>query len=146
MVLPVNVWGTDISGKPFRQLAYTLDISTGGARLAGITARLSVGNVITVRYKQAKARFQIAWVNNDNIGIQYVKDERFIWVELPEEELFFDREVINSAKVISDEPKACHQATQAAQREAGPRTSPAEMTALARPRCSSGKLRAMIFE
>jgi putative methionine-R-sulfoxide reductase with GAF domain len=90
MVLPVSIWGTDSSGKAFNQLAYTLDISTGGARLAGVLVALNRGDIIAVRYKQRKARFNVVWTKDNQVGIQYVPGERFIWVELPEED-FVDR-------------------------------------------------------
>jgi len=96
MVLPVSIWGTDSSGKAFHQLAYTLDISTGGAKLAGVKATLKPGEIIVVRYKQRKARFHVVWSANHEAGIQYVEGERFIWIELPEEE-FIDREPVREA-------------------------------------------------
>ena len=68
MVLPVSVWGTDSDGKHFHQLAYTLDISTGGARLAGLAAKLQKGDTIGVKYKQRKAPFRVVWTaNNQNV-------------------------------------------------------------------------------
>jgi putative methionine-R-sulfoxide reductase with GAF domain len=96
MVLPVSIWGTDSSGKAFHQLAYTLDISTGGAKLAGVMAALEPGEIIAVRYKQRKARFRVVWSANREAGIQYVDGEPFIWIELPEEE-FIDWEPVPEA-------------------------------------------------
>jgi len=96
MVLPVSIFGTDSSGKAFHQLAYTLDISTGGAKLAGVKAALKPGEIIAVRYKQRKARFRVVWNANHEAGIQYVEGEHFIWIELPEEE-FVDREPVREA-------------------------------------------------
>ena len=95
MVLPVNIWGTDSTGKAFHQLAYTLDISTGGARLADVKVGLKRGDVVAVRYKQAKARFRVAWVGNNQAGIEYLPGEKFIWIELPEEGWFTDREPVS---------------------------------------------------
>ena len=86
MVLPVSIFGTDKAGKPFNQLAYTLDISTGGARLAGVPAALNCGDIVGVRYKQRKARFRVVWVNQTQAGVQYLEGEPFIWVELPDGE------------------------------------------------------------
>jgi GAF domain-containing protein len=104
MVLPVNVYGTDSVGKPFHLIAYTMDISTGGARLAGISVHLSVGDLIAVRYKQAKARFRVAWVSKDQLGIQYAPNEKFIWVELPEDGGFADTVLIEEAEVAPTGP------------------------------------------
>ena len=86
MVLPVNISGTDTTGKVFQQLAYTLDISIGGARLAGITVALNCGDVVALRYKQRKANFRIAWTNRDQVGVRQVEGEKFMWVDLPDEE------------------------------------------------------------
>jgi len=96
MVLPVNLWGTDTTGRAFHQLAYTLDISTGGARLAGVQVSLKAGDTVAVRYKQRKARFRVVWTGNDQVGIQYIAGERFIWVELPDEE-FIDEAPVKAA-------------------------------------------------
>ncbi len=135
MVLPVTIWGTDTSGKAFHQLAYTLDISTGGARLAGVPAALNRGDIVAVRYKQRKARFHVVWTNNKQVGIQYIEGEKFIWVELPEEE-FVDRVTVTEtpAHPASTEPpppagssqgaREAAQETQAPQ-DAGSLTSPA---------------------
>ena len=98
MVLPVSVWGTDSSGKAFHQLAYTLDISTGGAKLAGVIVPLKRDEIIAVRYKQRKARFRVVWSAKSEVGIQYVEGEHFIWIELPEEE-FTDQEPVREAAV-----------------------------------------------
>jgi len=100
MVLPVSIWGTDSTGKAFHQLAYTVDISTGGAKLAGIQAELKPGEIIAVRYKQRKARFHVVWSANHEAGIQYVEGEHFIWIELPEEE-FVDREPVRETAPAS---------------------------------------------
>jgi len=86
MVLPVNISGTDTTGKVFQQLAYTLDISIGGARLAGIAVPLNSGDIVALRYKQRKANFRIAWINRDQVGIKQVEGEKFMWVDLTDGE------------------------------------------------------------
>jgi putative methionine-R-sulfoxide reductase with GAF domain len=135
MVLPVSIWGTDTSGKAFHQLAYTLDISTGGARVAGVPVALNRGDIVAVRYKQRKARFHVVWTNNNQIGLQYIEGEKFIWVELPEEE-FVDRVTVMETPApptsaeppppagSSQGPREAAQETQAPQ-DAGSIASPA---------------------
>jgi len=92
MVLPVRVWGTDVRGKPFNLLGYTVDISAGGARLAGVTADLQVDDVIAVQYKQQKARFRVTWIGApgspkaNQLGMEYLPGEKFIWIDLPSED------------------------------------------------------------
>lgn len=119
MVLPVSIWGTDSNGKAFHQLAYTVDISTGGAKLAGIQAELKPGEIIAVRYKQRKARFHVVWSANHEAGIQYVEGEHFIWIELPEEE-FVDREPVRESPPAEAVPAPASSAPSPAAREASP--------------------------
>jgi hypothetical protein len=94
MVLPVRVWGTEVHGKPFNLLGYTIDISAGGARLAGVAAELRLDDVIAVQYKQQKAKFRVTWIGAPDtpkakqFGIEYVAGEKFIWMDLPSEEFF----------------------------------------------------------
>jgi len=143
MVLPVNIWGTDAGGKAFHQLAYTLDISTGGAKLAGITAALKPGEIIAVRYKQRKSRFRVVWCANQEVGIQYVEGEHFIWIELPEEE-FVDREPIAETRRRPEAPPAPPPASEA---PPGPAVSaavsgaPAESKSSAPPQAPSEEAR-----
>jgi len=123
MVLPVSIWGTDASGKAFHQLAYTVDISTGGAKLAGIQAELKPGEIIAVRYKQRKARFHVVWSANHEAGIQYVEGERFIWIELPEEEFVDNAPVRETAPTSA--PAAPAPAASASQAVSEPVPAPA---------------------
>lgn len=92
MVLPVKLWGQDAKGKPFFQLAHTLDINRGGARLGGLQSLVNFDDTIEVQYRHKKARFRVAWVGRpgtpkaNQIGIQYLEPEKDIWaLELPED-------------------------------------------------------------
>lgn len=60
--LNVRVLGIDAQGKPFHQAAMTVDISTNGVRLTGITAELKVGDVVGLQSGGEKCRFKVAWV------------------------------------------------------------------------------------
>jgi putative methionine-R-sulfoxide reductase with GAF domain len=102
--LPVSIWGTDTSGRAFHQLACTLDISTDGARLAGVLASLACGDIISVRYKQRKARFQVVWTDNSQVGIQFVDGEKLLWIESPEEEILDGAVVREAASFSGDDP------------------------------------------
>lgn len=87
MQLEVRIWGMDSSGKPFSQLAHTLDISGRGARLAGITGPKQQGDIIGVQHGNQKARFQVMWVGEEGtaaqgqIGIQCMDAGRCLWAE-----------------------------------------------------------------
>ena len=126
MVLPVSIWGTDSAGKPFNQLAHTLDISVGGARVGGISVSLNPGDIVGVRYKQRKARFRVAWSAKTELGIKYLEGERFIWIELPEEEYtdrFRDKQGPDLADPLPDSGDAGIQGSPAemlAEQDAGP--------------------------
>lgn len=119
MVLPVSVWGTDVNGKHFHQLAYTLDISTGGARLAGLPTQLQKGDTIGVKYKQRKAPFRVVWTANNQVGIEYTEPGKFIWIELPETD-FVDREPVNELTASGQESSADSPAAAVAQDVSGP--------------------------
>jgi GAF domain-containing protein len=89
MVLPIRVWGKDLTGKTFEQLAYTLDISHQGARLGGIRVQIDMGSELDVQYKHQKATFRVAWVGQpgtrtaDQAGIECIEANKYIWPELP---------------------------------------------------------------
>ncbi|HUK88295.1 MAG TPA: PilZ domain-containing protein [Terriglobales bacterium] len=91
MVLPVRVWGMNALGKPFTQLAHTLDITPTGARLAGFHCDLNLDEVIGIQYRHRKARFRVAWVGRPKaagdtlIGVQCLELDKNIWgLELEE--------------------------------------------------------------
>lgn len=91
MVLPIRVWGKDLTGKTFEQLAYTLDISHQGARLGGIRVQIDMGSELDVQYKHQRATFRVAWVGQpgtrtaDQAGIECIEANKYIWPELPNE-------------------------------------------------------------
>jgi hypothetical protein len=84
-VLPVRIFGMDSSGKPFTALAHTLDITNSGARLAGISTSLTIGEIVGIQRGTDKARFRVAWVGEPNtrnagqIGVECVQDHKNIW-------------------------------------------------------------------
>ncbi len=56
------VSGLDCRGRAFTQQARTLDISSGGARISGITFELEPGSILSVQLANRKARFEVLWV------------------------------------------------------------------------------------
>jgi len=94
MVLPLRIWGTDAGGRPFVQLAHTLDVGTTGARLAGFRKPVTPGDILGVQYKLHKSQFRVAWVGRpgtsreDQVGIEYLGNDRKIFgLEVPSEPL-----------------------------------------------------------
>ena len=62
MVLPVRVWAKDITGQSIQELAHTLDITQGGARLGAIHYQLKIGEALLVQYRHLRMQFRIAWI------------------------------------------------------------------------------------
>jgi hypothetical protein len=83
-VLPVVVMGSDAEGKPVRQLAWTVDVSGGGARLVGVPA-LKTGETVTLSHNDRKGRFRVLWVGGKNtaltgqMSVRAVEPENWIW-------------------------------------------------------------------
>ena len=85
LVLPVRISGLDANGSLFEQEAETLDVTTTGARLSGITHALHRGCIIRVQRGPSKARFSVTWVgevggpDEGQIGIKLIEDGKLIW-------------------------------------------------------------------
>lgn len=61
IALPLRAYGTDATGKNFRQPVCTLDLSAEGARIHGLTG-IAPGQMITLENKKNKVRFEVMWV------------------------------------------------------------------------------------
>jgi hypothetical protein len=90
LVLPVRLWGVDTTGKPFHQMAHTLNVNHSGARLGGVRVLMPVDEIVGVQYKHKKARFKVVWLgrpgtkSEEQIGITRIQGEQEIWpMELP---------------------------------------------------------------
>jgi hypothetical protein len=85
LVLPVRIWGLDATGQMFEQNATTVDVTTKGAFLTGVTHRLQRGCVIGVEHRSSRARFRVTWVESTQddgprkVGVQLIEAGRFIW-------------------------------------------------------------------
>jgi hypothetical protein len=62
MPISVRIWGLDYYGKVFSQHAKTVNITPGGARLFGVTARLEPGFTVGLQCGSLKGRFVVVWV------------------------------------------------------------------------------------
>lgn len=86
-ILPVRVFGLDSAGKPFTDLAHTLDISSQGARLGGLKHQLAIGDIIGMQRGMDKARFRVCWVGapetqfQNQAGLHCMQPEKCIWPE-----------------------------------------------------------------
>jgi len=81
----VRIAGIDANGRPLLQAATTRNISRQGALLEGIQGTLKPGEIISVTYKNNKARFRVAWVGAPGtdragqIGVQSVDPSKCLW-------------------------------------------------------------------
>ena len=82
--LPVRVnWAE--SEQAINQIAYTLDVSRKGARLAGVTGLKGPGQLIVVRRNMGEARFRVVWIGRPRspqegqVGIECVEPDKTIW-------------------------------------------------------------------
>ena len=125
MKLEVRVWGMDSTGKPFSQMARTVDISGQGARLAGITGPKQLGDVLGVQHGNQKARFQVVWVgakgtaDQGQIGITCLDAGRCIWAEALKgapEEFGQGPEVLSAGEAVAGPTPAAGGATQSERR------------------------------
>jgi hypothetical protein len=83
-VLPVRVRGTDQYGKPFEEIAHTLDITATGCRIAAIHHPLRIADHVTVVYRQRRVTFLIVWVklidqHEFQVGLQTIKRQQDAW-------------------------------------------------------------------
>lgn len=90
LVLPVRLWGVDTTGKPFHQMAHTLNVNQSGARLGGVRVLMPIDEIVGVQYKHKKARFKVVWLgrpgtkSEEQIGITRIQGEPEIWpLEMP---------------------------------------------------------------
>ncbi len=85
MVLPIRIWGTGVDGKPFSQLAHTLDITSSGARVGGMRVLLNARDVVWLQCRHRKAQFRVVWTGRPGgarehqVGIECVEQMRNIW-------------------------------------------------------------------
>jgi hypothetical protein len=62
MPLTVRLWGLDSEGKVFSQNVKTVNITPGGARLFGVTAKLAPGFTVGLECRKQKGRFVVVWI------------------------------------------------------------------------------------
>lgn len=84
-VLPVRIKGKDCTGKPFEELAHTLDVTASGVRLGSIRRELSAQEEVTVFFRQRKMQFRVVWTkklkgtSEFQVGLQAVAHEKEAW-------------------------------------------------------------------
>lgn len=85
LTVPVRIFGTDVNGKPFSETVATVNISSRGAKLAGLQAKIKSGEVVGVAYGSQKSRFAVKWVGAPNsplegqVGLENVSPDKPFW-------------------------------------------------------------------
>ena len=86
------VFGFDRAGRAFMEQAQTLDISSAGIRLTGVSSEVVPGSILAVQQGDRRARFQVLWVGEPgsdlagHIGLQCVEvgghtQKRILYIE-----------------------------------------------------------------
>jgi hypothetical protein len=90
VTLSLRIYGLDSAGRPFSELARTLDVTAWGARLAGVCRELVPGDVIGIRVGANKGRFRVIWVgtpatdNARHVGVEGLEATKNVWgVDIP---------------------------------------------------------------
>lgn len=83
-VLPVRVKGKDSAGKPFEDIAHTLDVTPEGVRLGSVRRELNVLDEVTVFYRQRRIQFRVVWTKKltgteFQVGLQAVSRDSESW-------------------------------------------------------------------
>ncbi len=84
-VLPVRVRGVDASGASFEELAHTLDLTSGGARLGSIRRPLKQFDTLAVFYRQRRMEFKVIWTklldgrSEYQVGLQALTQAKEGW-------------------------------------------------------------------
>jgi hypothetical protein len=78
------VRATGEDGKPFEEIAHTLDITATGCRIAAIHHKLKIADHVTVVYRQRRVAFLIVWTklidkHEYQVGLQVVQQEKDAW-------------------------------------------------------------------
>lgn len=107
MVLPVKV---TVSGTI--HLAHTFDLTYVGARLGGLHADLTSGQIVWLHRGSKKAKFKVAWVqqispNEVHAGVQSLEQQNNFWgVDLSESERESRANVDALMELVSTKAKA----------------------------------------
>ncbi len=83
--VPVRIFGTDFSGRPFSENITTENVSRGGAKLSGLKATIKIGEVVGMAYGANKGRFRVKWTatrgtpQEGQVGLENVAPEKPFW-------------------------------------------------------------------
>jgi diguanylate cyclase (GGDEF)-like protein len=82
---PVQISGMDGDGKMFEDATATIDVTTTGARLSGLTHQVQKGYILELKHRSHKARYVVKWVgtkgtaDEGQVGVQLIDQGKLIW-------------------------------------------------------------------
>ena len=94
-IVPVRLWGMDVSGQPFIEAVWTHNVSTDGALLKGVRRKLQAGDIVGITYAQKKARLRIVWIGQagsaeeGHVGLQTLPGGENLW-PTPSKKIYTD--------------------------------------------------------
>ncbi len=80
--LRVRLNGVDCTGHPFKQTAFTHDVSVRGARLEDAPLLVEPASVVEVLHRGKKGRFRVIWVGGlgrNEVGLESLERSKCIW-------------------------------------------------------------------
>ena len=80
--LRVELCGVDGTGHPFKQTAFTHDVSQRGVRLQETPPLVEAASVVEVKHRGRKARFRVIWVGGPpyhEVGLESLDSRECIW-------------------------------------------------------------------
>ena len=78
--LPVRIWGVDRMSCPFAEVVRAGKLTTVGAVLTGVRAKIKAGEFLDVQNGASLAQFRIIWTNlSGEAGIEALAFEPPIW-------------------------------------------------------------------
>src|ERR1700730_1654016 len=83
--LQVRIAGIDANGHPLLQVVTTGNISRQGALLEGVQSAFKEGEIVSLSYRNNKARFRVIWMgdtatgNGGQMGVQSIDPVKCIW-------------------------------------------------------------------
>jgi hypothetical protein len=80
--LRVQLNGVDCTGHPFKQTAFTHDVSMRGARLEEAPLLVEPASVVEVLHRGKKGRFRVVWIggfDHNEVGLESLERRKCIW-------------------------------------------------------------------
>ncbi|MGA2375414.1 MAG: PilZ domain-containing protein [Candidatus Sulfotelmatobacter sp.] len=81
----VRIFGTDRHGQVFSAKALTVNVSRGGAELAGVGAELALDEIVGLTYGTNRVHFRVKWVGGagtskaGHVGLLNITPEKPLW-------------------------------------------------------------------